>query len=305
MAIPKVSRTTQPRSQVYNVDGTPLSQQGRKPVELIDYTSHLKPDVDAPIDWQSLATGISGAAPGNSPPTFRELQAQAVPKLGGNRYKQAGAMLGVGTLAQAAQLGLQLVPTSAERENVSQIESLRDLETQGKLGLSQAERSRVSRQLMDPSRMLVREQQRAEEARIAGQAGSRSAAGLARGQRETRRALQEAGAAAGNTLAMADLNRVAEQRNELQERIAAQGRNEARRRQAGGQFIGSLAKPVGQYMASRPQEQISPDVMQKLTNQYGADEAVLMANMMRSMDPGERRKFNTYLGGVLEASANT
>ena len=263
---------------------------------------YLSQDPDVVLSADTLATGLSGAAPVNSRPTFRELQAQAVPKLGGNRYKQAGAMLGVGALGQAAQLGLQMVPTSAERENVGQIENLRGLENQGKLGLSQAERSRVSRQLMDPSRMLVREQQRAEEARMAGQQGSRSAAGLARGQRETRRALQEAGAAAGSKLAMVDLERVAEQRNELQERIAAQGRNEARRREAIGQAIGNIAKPVGQYVASRPQEQISPDVMQKLTNQYGADEAVLMANMMRSMDPGERRKFNTYLGGVLEAS---
>ena len=305
MTLPKVSQTRQPTNTVYNADGTVRSTQGPKPVQLIDYTSHLQPDVDAPIDWRSIAAGISGAAPGNSRPTFRELQAQAVPKLGGNQYKQAGAMLGVGALGQAAQLGLQMVPTSAERENVGQIENLRGLENQGKLGLSQAERSRVSRQLMDPNRMLLREQQRAEEARMAGQVGSRSAAGLTRVQRETRRALQEAGATAGNTLAMADLNRVAEQRNELQERIAAQGRNEARRREAIGQAIGNIAKPVGQYVASRPQEQISPDVMQKLTNQYGADEAVLMANMMRSMDPGERRKFNTYLGGVLEASAKT
>ena len=265
--------------------------------QLDDYRARTASLLPGQQTQAAMTQGLSGVSDAN---TIRDLQAQAIPKLGGARYQRAATMLGVGALGQAGQLATQLIPTSAERENLARLEELQGLERQGKLGLSQPERARYSRQLMDPQRMLLREQQRAEEARLAGAQGTRSAASLARGQRETRRALTEAGAAAGAKLTQADMQRVAEQRTEIAERVAAQGREEARRRQAIGQAIGSLARPIGQVMASRPVQELDPNVMKKLTQRYGADQALLMANMMRSMSTSDRRDFNKTLSETLE-----
>jgi hypothetical protein len=231
---------------------------------------------------------------------FRALMAEAIPKMGGAQFGRTAAVAGVGALGQAAQLGLQLIPTSAERENKRQIQRLQRLERQGMLGLSPAEYYRYQRALMDPVRMGVREIQRGEEARLAGQEGVRSAAGLVRGQREGRRLLAEKGMEAGAKLVGADIQRVAEQRYEKAEREAAQGREEARRRGAVGTAIGAFAEPIAQVMAAAPVKQVDPQVMRKMVMQYGANEALLMANMMQSMGPRKRQEFNTYLATQLE-----
>jgi len=185
-----------------------------------------------------------------------------------------------------------LMKTSAERENLRALQALQRKERQGKLGLSESDVAMYQRQLMEPVRGMAREQRMAEEARAASDpTAARSAAALARGQREGRRMLREAGQEAGKQVVTADLQRVAAQRQEIQERIAAQGREERRRLNVIGQTIGAMGKPVGQLAASIPSTAVDEGTMLALSKEYGPDEALRMAYLMRSMNAGNRRQF--------------
>ena len=244
----------------------------------------------------SLTNYSAGATPYTGTTAKQEnlsaLYASAVPRMG-SAARTRGIIEGsTGILGQTAQMVPALIKTSAERENLRALQALQRKERQGKLGLSESEVAMYQRQLMEPVRGMAREQRMAEEARAASDpTAGRSAAALARGQREGRRMLREAGQEAGKQVVAADLQRVAAQRQEIQERIAAQGREERRRLNVIGQTIGALGKPVGQLAASIPSTAVDENTMRALAQQYGPDEALRMAYLMRSMNAGDRRQF--------------
>jgi len=215
--------------------------------------------------------------------------AKAIPHMGKAQLGRDVATAGVGILGEAARLGVGLSKTETELENARKIAALR----RGRMGLSRAEYARHARQVMEAPRALISQMQKAEEARTAGAPTTRSAATLARGQRESRRALSEAGQKAGQFLVEADVQRAQQMRQELAEREAYEGIQQDKRKALVMQAIPAVAKPLGQLVASIPVKTISPEQMEKMVRIYGPENAIMMAQMARDMGPGQRRQFVT------------
>jgi hypothetical protein len=308
---PTGARRTSPQGGIHTATGRPDPYWEMDSDAVMSQPGfwYRPPPPGTPISPDSLARAAFGGSqqygryklPENQRKT-RELMAMAVPSMGTAKFGREAVAGGVGILGATAQLVPAMLKTSAEKENERRLAALRRLEDRGGLGLSESDVAMYQRQLMEPVRGMAREQRMATEARQASDpAAARSAASLARGQREEHRSLREAGQVAGAKVVAADLQRVAEQRTEIQERIAGKGREERRRMNVTSQYIGALAKPVAQIAASAPVKVISKEDMADMVEKHGAYNAMLMANMMRDMGPGQRRQFLTRaIGGVEE-----
>ncbi len=162
-------------------------------------------------------------------------------------------MLGNAGLAaglQAAQAAVSLVPTTMDRENNQRLRELKEMQAQGRLGLS-ADQAAVYDQALSGARALAAGSQQAMEANAAASGTRTSAASLSRIQRDTQRGMLEQATEVG--LAKADANRKAAEAQllEMQQRLAAKDARQKQMLGAAASAIGAGGEMLGQVRAGR------------------------------------------------------
>jgi len=205
--------------------------------------------------------------------------------------RQAGPELAVGAATTAAQYGLMAAPTAYDRENKAELERLRQMQAQGRLGLDEQERQIMERQQLSPVRAIAGEQQMRDEAAMAS-SGNYSAAARDAFLRRGRDAVAEQARRAGLAIAEQDLARKRQQEREIQERTAYQAQTQQRNRQFLAQALGGLAEPIGTAMAGRAVAEVD---MEGLIRKFGATDAMaIRAAVARGeFDPREANQLAT------------
>lgn len=216
----------------------------------------------------------------------RKLMAKYSPEMKGIDTGKAVAA-GIGVAGTVAQVGLAMRKTSTEKNNIAKIAELERLFETGAQGLTPQEYNKYASELQTRIARMQRDQSREREAAQAS-TGPRTAQDLATVQREERRALMDAGQEGGQFLVEKDIEAAAAQAQEYEERMAYQGAKEEGRTQFLIGAAGEVAKPLGELASGIPQKTVDSKTMAAMVERYGPEQAMLMANMMKSLPKDQR-----------------
>lgn len=154
--------------------------------------------------------------------------------------------------AGAAQAISPLVKTKAEKRNEQELERLLDLQARGQLGLSAKEQQLRQQQYVSPVKSAAMQAQERAEAVAAG-AGQASAADLSRLRTETTREIAEGAQQAQMRMLEEDVQRQAQQRAEIEQRMAAEEARGLERRRGVLEGVGQIAGAAGALAGQVPE----------------------------------------------------
>jgi hypothetical protein len=156
-----------------------------------------------------------------------------------------GTQLAIGAVPTAIQLGGVLSETAQDTFNAKELAKLEGLAERGRLGLSGGERQHAEATIMNPVRELAQETRQRSEGRLASLGDTGNVAGMQRVARAEQEGVSKAAATAGIEIERAHLQKAAEQRKEMEERIAYKSARQKQPWELLGKALTDLAPALG------------------------------------------------------------
>ena len=159
--------------------------------------------------------------------------------------REAGIAAGIGAAGTLAQLGLSYIPTAQDKQNEERLDALAKHK-----GLTQGERAEIDEQSMRGVRAFAAENQKRDEALLAGM-GSTDVGALTRSRREGDRQLNQASIQAANIGIQAEREKVAQDIAEEERRLSYKSGKQDQRINLGMKTIEGLAEQAGPVISAQ------------------------------------------------------